>query len=394
MDWPSAEDITGYRIIPALFGTAIPVLMFLILRSVLSSEMMAFALSLTIALDNALLTQAHFALSDSILLGFCLSSILIFIFIYSHDLKSIRSLFFLWTLWGAVTAAATLVKFNSWFVGLTGMIYVVKLIASGQKQRVVVFSFVFSVAFLLTTISVWQIHFSLIPQLDPGNDYGISSTHRQILEGRVHPDRFTRFFIQFRDAMVFIRDYHKGVPQLDLSNPDEIGSPWYQWPFGGRAIPYRWETPDGATYRYIYLIGNPITWLISLLGVIFGTAVVISDLLFKFLPIEHRRWIYILTLLYWSYMLPMMFVHRVLYLYHYFPALLIGIMMAGIVLKHIEILGWQAKRNILLLAMAGAVIAFWVDKPFTYYEPLSKDQFQQRNFWAPWDLRCVNCRTE
>ena len=348
---------------------------------------------MAVALDNALLTQAHFALSESLLLSFCLLSILLFVHLYSGPVKPGRALWLVWLLWGAATAAAALVKVTGAFVGVLTLLYAVKLLSEGQKRKLPAFVFLFSVAFLATTVAVWQVHFSLVPKLDPNNDYGISPAQRQMLDGVSRIDPLTRFVVQLRDAITYIRDYPRGVPRLDPAKPDEIGSPWYQWPFGGRAISYRWETLDGKTYRYIYLVGNLMTWLISLIGAILGTAVTLSDALFRYLPAARRRWIYVFTLLYWAYMIPMMFIQRVMYLYHYLPALLVGILLFGILLGEVQRLTWRTKRLILLVVLIGAIMAFWAYKPFTFYEPLTAAQFQQRNIWAPLELHCVNCGT-
>jgi len=371
--------------------SSIPVLVFLVLRAVVAGDFLAFTLSVAVALDNALLSQAHFALSDSILITLCLLSILVFVDLYSRALNATRASLFVWVIWGVLTAAAALVKLTGAFVLILVPLYAVKLLSAGHVRRATLFGLAFSVSFVTTTAAVWQLHFSLIPNPDPKNDFDISVIHRQILEGEYRPDPVNRFVIQFRDAMIFIPKFHNGVPQLDLSNPDEIGSPWYQWPFGGRTIPYRWDTLDGRTYRYIYLIGNPVTWLISLLGVVLGSAVAVSDILFRYLTEHRRHWIYIFSLLYWAYMLPIMFIRRVMYLYHYLPALIIGIIMFGILFDQLRTISWKTKRHIVCVSLVGVIATFWVYKPFTFYEPLTADQFQHRNVWTPWDLRCVNC---
>jgi dolichyl-phosphate-mannose-protein mannosyltransferase len=389
--WPEDQDMTGYRLIPAVFGTLIPVIVFFILLRVLALEFYAFILSLFLAFDNALLTQAHYALSDAILIGFCLLSVLVFVHIYSGDSVPGRRTWALWLLWGVAAAAATLVKFSAWFVLILIPVYGLKLFLAGYRRQLISFGAIFALAFLVTWIAVWQIHFSLVPKLDPNNNYEISTAHQDILEGKSHPDPVTKFYIQLSDALVFISHYHEGVPKLDLTKPDEIGSAWYQWPLGGRAIDYRWETPDGTIYRYVYLIGNPATWLFSLLGVLSGTGLTISDLLFGFLPAERRRWPYIFTLLYWAYMIPPMFVQRVLYLYHYLPPLVIGVILFGLVIVEAAKLSWRAKRDILVLSLIWVLVGFWVYKPFTYYEPLTNEQFQQRNIWPVWDLHCAKC---
>lgn len=389
--WPQDQDMTGYRLIPAIFGTLIPVIVFFILLKIVASELFSFIVSLFVAFDNALLTQAHFALSDSILIGFSLLSILAFVYLYSQDTPPARSTWMQWILWGTASAAALLVKFSTWFILVLVPLYLLKLFLAGQKRQVFLFSAIFGATFLVVTVAVWQFHFSLIPKLDPNNTYEIPAEHLDILEGKAHPNPVVTFYIELRDALVFMAHYHEGVPKLDLTKTGEIGSPWFWWPVGGRAMDYRWETPDGKTYRYIYLIGNPATWLISLFGVLAGTGLTISDLLFRFLPAQRRKWPYIFTLLYWAYMIPPMFVQRVLYLYHYLPPLVLGIILFAIVLIEATRLPLWAKRDILFLSLIWVLVGFWVFKPFTYYEPLTNDQFQQRAVWPAWDLKCADC---
>jgi dolichyl-phosphate-mannose-protein mannosyltransferase len=389
--WPQDQDMTGYRLIPALFGTLIPVIVFFILLKLLASELYSFIIGLFVAFDNALLTQAHFALSDSILIGFSLLAILVFVYLYSDDSPPTRRTWIQWTLWGIASAAALLVKFSAWFILVLVPLHLLKLFLAGRRQQAFLAGTVFAVTFLIVTVAVWQLHFSLVPKLDPNNNYEISAEHQAMLEGKAHPNPVTGFYIQLRDALAFISHYHEGVPKLDLTKPGEIGSPWYQWPLGGRAMDYRWETPDGTIYRYIYLIGNPATWLLSLLGVLGGTGLTISDLLFRFLAPERRWRPYVFTLVYWAYMIPPMFVQRVLYLYHYLPPMIIGIILFGLVIAEATRLSWRTKRDILLIALIWVLAAFWVYKPFTFYGPLTNEQFQQRNVWPVWDLKCVKC---
>ena len=77
---------------------------------------LAFTLSVAVALDNALLSQAHFALSDSILITLCLVSILVFVDLYSRALNATRASLFVWVIWGVLTAAAALVELTGAFV--------------------------------------------------------------------------------------------------------------------------------------------------------------------------------------------------------------------------------------------------------------------------------------
>ncbi|HEX7587663.1 MAG TPA: hypothetical protein VF478_05050, partial [Anaerolineae bacterium] len=235
------------------------------------------------------------------------------------------------------------------------------------------------------------IHFSIAQKLVPEHYYGISDAHRRILEGIDHPDPATRFVIQFKDGMNYaVATGITKIGRLDFSSLG-ISSPWYWWLVGGRTINYRDAKDNGTDYSYSTLIGNPVTWLASLLGVLIGTGLVVTDLLFGVLPKAQRSWPYIFVFLYWAYMIPFMLTQRITYLHHYLPPLVVGIILFGLVLWQIKSLSWSIKRDLLALTVVLLVFAFWMYKPFTYGEPLTIYQFQQRNIWPAWDLKCVGC---
>lgn len=388
--WPKDLDITGYRLMPALFGTLNPVLVFLILAALLRQEWYAFVLSLFVTFDNALLLQTRAALLDSILIFFCLGSVLVFVYLSFRPERRVAAFVPLVALWGGLQAAAANVKLTGLFVLVLTGVYAWQLLWSHQARRLLIFALVWGSAFAAVFLGLWAIHFSAANHLET-NDYEVSAVHKQILQGTYTPDPATRFLIQFKDGLDYSRRYEDGVPRLDLAKSDEIGSPWFWWPLGGRTINYRWETPDGTSYRYSYLIGNPITWLISLLGVAAGTGLVLADLLFHFLAADRRKALYLFVLLYWAYMIPMMFIQRVMYLYHYLPAMVIGVILFGLVLWEAKTLSWDAKRDVLVVSVILLLVSFWVYRPLTFYEPLTKEQFQERNIWPTWDLKCINC---
>jgi dolichyl-phosphate-mannose-protein mannosyltransferase len=389
--WPQDQQLNGYRIAPAVFGTFVPLLIFFILLVLLRRESESFLVALLVSFDNSLIVQSRFALIDSFLIVFCLSSVLLFLLSYTWEDKPSSKPWLYWLLWGFFSATAAAVKFTGLFVVALVPFYLLQLLFKKRWGQIISFCVIFALTFILTTVAIWQIHFSIITNFDKSRDNEISEIHQLILENQYEPHPITRFIIQFNDALAFHQKYHSKVPTLDLSKPGEIGSPWYQWPFGGRAINYRWETPDGITFRYIYLMGNPIVWLVSLFGVVGGTAVSISDALFRFLPADRRRWLYIFSFLYWAYMIPIMFIERVMYLYHYLPPLLIGIILFSLVFTETPRLPAWVKRETLIFSLVLVIIGFWIYKPLTYYEPLTNEQFEQRNVLPVWDLRCAKC---
>ena len=109
-------------------------------------------------------------------------------------------------------------------------------------------------------------------------------------------------------------------------------------------ISYRWDTLNGRTYGYSCFDRQPGDLAYLSIGRCsrFGGC----SVLFRYLTEHRRHWIYIFSLLYWAYMLPIMFIRRVMYLYHYLPALIIGIIMFGILFDQLRTISWKTKSAI------------------------------------------------
>lgn len=87
---------------------------------------------------------------------------------------------------------------------------------------------------------------------------------------------------------------------------------------------------------------------------------------------------------------------RVLYLYHYFIALLIGFVIVALFIDELKkIWKWTFDENaklIFLIIFTGFVFGgFQFYRAFSYYEPLTQDQFERRNILGLWELQCVGC---
>ena len=389
--WPPDVDITGYRLMPALFGILNPILVFILLVLMVGQELFAFAISMFIAWDNALIVQSRAALLDSFLIFFCLASVLVFVLLLGMPSGRLRNFLLLTAVWGILQACAANIKLSGAVVLVLAAVYALRLFRLNQTRRLLTFGAVFLFFFAVTYLGLWQVHFGIAWQINPAKNYGVSDAYWNILIGADHSDPLTRFVIQFKDAFAYHLKTSFDVPGLDLSNPNEIGSPWYWWLVGGRAIDYRWQSLDNVHFQYVYLLGNPVTWLVSLLGVISGTVLVIADLFIRFLHDRRRHWLYVVVLLYWAYMIPLALSSRVTYLYHYLLPMILGVMMFGIVLWQATRVPARVKYGVVLLALVLAVLAFWTYKPLTYAEPLTRQQFENLNVYPLWDMKCAGC---
>ncbi len=315
-----------------------------------------------------------------------LTTILLFVVLWKgrHALSA-RS-YGLWVLWGASFAAALGVKLTALFLSVLVVVYLGDLLRRAAWRMSVRFVVIFGVTFAAVTVLIWQTHFSLLTTLNPDNTYDVSERHLRILQGEESVSALERFAVQFSDAISYTFATHGRVPSLRLGAVDEIGSPWYQWPFGGKAISYRWETPDGETYRTIYLLGNPLTWLASLLGVVMGSALVLTHTFYGYYTSPRRQWVYLLVGLYWAYMGGMMTIERVMYLYHYLPPMLIGVLLVVIVFVDLPRLKRAVRRGLVTVALLLLLAGFVTYMPYTYYLPLTREQITQRNIWPAWQL--------
>jgi len=386
-DWPKDFDITGFRVAPALFGTFIPLILFLILNKLVNDRWLSFGFALLLAMDTAFLMQARIAMLDVFLLFFIFLSILIFLYIFNKERVNSKVISLLCIL-GVVSACSANIKDTGLIVLVLPALILLKLLIR-KTPKVLIVGGIYVAVFLSTYLALWEIHFSIANVIMNNRDYGISETHRETLTNqRENITWVDKFAGQLSEALRYTVEYNKAVPPLKLGDPQEIGSPWYYWPFGGTAIDYRWETPDGIHYQYSYLLGNPVTWLISLMGVILGTSTVISDLLFRFLPKDKLKTsLYIFIALYWCYIIPFWFINRVMYLYHYLPAMVLGLILMALLLSIIVQNKPKLKISLLITMIVSVGILFILLKPFIYYESLTHAAFNARNIWPLWQLK-------
>jgi dolichyl-phosphate-mannose--protein O-mannosyl transferase len=399
-DPPPDFSLAGYRLIPAVLGWLTAPVLYACFLLVTQRPTWAGFLSFLYVFDNALIVHSRGAMLDSTLLFFSALTILAFLLAYKWR-NWPGGLRMAGVLFGLAFACVILTK----AFGLVLVLLIPVLLVSVWPHGRAWLNFCLYAAppFLLTYILVWQVHFALgtrvVPSLPNDGFYEASPEYREVLaqSRNVSPASFP---IMLRDSIRFSFIYTQGVPRLDLSKPDENGSPFFLWPLGARSINYRWETPDGQNYRYLYLQVNPVAWFVALLGVVLAASFVLHTLTVD--PTEHRESRFLLLTffgLYVAYMVAISRFDRVLYLYHYFLPLLISFFLVALVVKEARTIGpWhlsEARKSVGLFIVAGLVVlAFRVYGPLTYYEPLRDEAVRARAVFPLWELHCVRCPRE
>ncbi len=394
-------SFAGYRLFSALFAWLAAPLLYLVFLKISKNPLVAFLLSFLYVFDNALIVHSRGAMLEGPLIFFCCGFLLLFFHLLDQEKMGDRKFLWMSVAIGAVFGLIMTTK-------VLGLIFVLLFGALLWKMfpnlhRIGQFVVLSLLGFLVVYVGVWQTHFALGSTINPAlpdqGYYQASQGYKNILAEGKNGSLFS-FPTMIADSLRFVGHYNAGAPRLDLCKRDENGSPFYFWPFGARAINYRWETPNGQEYRYLYLVANPVVWWGAFASVVLAGALL---LLSYVTPLQHAvKNRFLLTVFlgtYASYMIAISRITRVLYLYHYFIPLLLSFVLFALMVDEIRSFGRRLvtdRERIVALfgfgALAFAAFAFF--SPLTYYQPLSDGQMQLRSLVPLWEVHCVKCQQE
>ncbi len=156
--------------------------------------------------------------------------------------------------------------------------------------------------------------------------------------------------------------------------PDFAVSPWYGWPVMFGVFPYHFEFGD-MTRPALVLLGNPVVWGLGTAGALVGVKRMFERARRKRKgeSVKERGAIEFLTLSYLIYLgLFLTLVRRDAFLYHYFPSLIISVILFSILFSEFVDRKPRRKRywwytSLLSLALLGFIFI----SPFTYGTPIT-----------------------
>lgn len=408
-DLPQKFSFAGYRFFPMLLAWLLAPLLFLVFKNITKSNLLAFCFSLFYAFDNAMIIHFRAAMLDSTLLFFMTLNLYLCLLIRDKIIASSSNSSFtkgnistiIFTILLGVSFALIL---TTKVTGLINIIFPIYLIFLGYKHK---FNFlkyilIFLIPFFITYFAVWEYHFAngtkIISSLD-AKGYFIKNNEKikNILDNK-QGAKLANFFTMFKhNAFGFVKQYEAGVPKLNLCSEKENGSPFYMWPVGARAIQYVQSTQNQKT-KYLYLQSNPVVWAIGLIGIIIGVSILIISCFDKLQIIDDNdKDVFIVLLLsYLGYMSAIGLINRVMYLYHYFPALLFSLFIAAMLIKNINKIFCFKVSKIFKISLISflcilSIIAFFIYSPLTYYKEIPTNDISKLALNPAWDLKCPGC---
>ncbi|MDO8503697.1 MAG: phospholipid carrier-dependent glycosyltransferase [bacterium] len=255
----------SWRFPGILFGVGITYLLYLFGRGILKSERLGFLAALFWSLDGLSLTMSRITMNDIFLTFWVLLAIYLFL--------QKRPLFLV----GVILGLAISTKWSGVFIlGL--------LAAFWLKERRAVLG--------PGKIKIFALSFILIP-------------------ATVYLLSFTQFFLQGHTWGQFL-ELHRQTwwYQTNLTATHAYSSNALEWPFLVRPLFAFTESFDGKVAN-IYLQGNPLLWWAGVLSVLWLVLNIRKE----------SRTVRVVLLTYFVMFLPWAFSPRVMFIYHYLPAL-------------------------------------------------------------------------
>jgi dolichyl-phosphate-mannose-protein mannosyltransferase len=334
------------RTTPAVFGSLIPVLIFTILLQLGVSRWGAFLGGWAALWDNALLLQTRILALDGLLV-FAILAATALALSAAHQPRPIRR-YLICLLTGSFVGLAVGIKMTGLAAGMIVAVVLLTIqVRNDYLKHLFVAYFCVGSAALLVYLSGWFLHFYLLGQPGPGDIWGVPS-------GNV-----------LADTLNIHRTIMEANFGFDAPHPDS--SKWWGWPWMWRPVHY---FEGGGS---IYFLGNPIVWWGTSIGVLMlvgkviltlagsgGIAVFRNSMPLKFMVPGVGFLI--------SY-IPYLFIPRVMFLYHYLPALVFAIIGVAAVL---DSLGWMRLGGLsrqparFLVLLCAIPVGFAVASPFTF----------------------------
>lgn len=358
------KQYLALRFLPNLAGALLPAVIFLLLIEMGLGRKGAFLGGLLVGLENAILTQSLYILLDGFLL---LSGFICLYFYFSYRNNPSLSKI----IWTAVFGGLAIsIKWTgASFIAIPVFMELFKFFKYRDLKTLAKnYALFLIIPFVIYFSSFW-IHFSVLYKSGPGDAFMSLEFQKTLINNPQYdpsdPSR-PNLFLKFVETNI---EMYKANQRLTSTH--SYGSTWYTWPFMTRPIFYWVEN-----LSRIYLIGNPIVWWGSTVAILY----LALSLLTKNINFRDKNYLPLILIgAYFLNILPFIGVKRVMFLYHYFSALIFGIM----ILAYLAESSPQSKKIMIAIAIL-SFLSFIFFSPLSYGLPLSPDWYEAHVWLKSW----------
>lgn len=350
--------VLALRTVPALFGTLLPLIIFLLLLQLGVSDLGAFVGGVAVLFDNALLLQTRLIALDGILLVATFGALSFYLWARKQH-KWLRVAGMAGA--GALCGLAVGTKFTGLgalaLIGL--LVFWVWILKRASWRQTFTDGIIIVVMAVIIYFGGWYLHFVLLTLPGSGDVWGLPTGN---------------FWV---DIMALQKTMMTANYNLTAGHP--YSSVWWTWPLMLRPVFY-WNTGQG----YLYFLGNPAVWWTSF--VLFMTAV-ISWLFDKWRGKDYLGEGAIILLA--GYVIsfgPLVRVPRALFLYHYLTPLLFSLLLAVLWVDKVllEKKPEATRAKIYGTAILVIVIFFMFFSSYTFGFPISEAWHKAVSWFPGW----------
>jgi dolichyl-phosphate-mannose-protein mannosyltransferase len=404
----------GWRFMPALFGTALVPLMYLLARQLLTVRFFAVAAGVLTAFDGMTFVESRTAVIDIIPITLAVLAYLIFHLHLNGDTGWRRR----WTILatGVVLGLAVGAKWTTLAVyGTIVVVLLFRLIVRWTRYD-------------RGTGAVALLSLALLPAIFYGLTFIRYLTITHDITHLAQPAlSFAPFHLDLGSAWTELREWHWQTwhYHITLTAPHIFYSPWWSWPLDFRPVVYYYanqglgidQSTGSALVAEIFNLGNPLTWwaaTVALIGMAVGVLALIQDYRSRHRldpaevaghdlagPLDQRLYATIFILVaFAAAWLPLSRVPRGLFLYHMLgglPAMFLALALALTYLRSL-----RGRLPGIAFRLSGAVPAYayllMVVAFFVYFYPLwtglplTSDALNSHVWFAfvkPWPNWCL-----
>lgn len=366
MELPKSYGVFPYfslRFVSVFFGALLAISVFLFTKKLAGHIAPALLASFLLTFENAIILETKLILANGMYLS--LGFLGLFFFLKKRGVGA-----------GILTGLAISVKL------IAGIFGIMALFLSEKFKKIEMNSFLRYFAVALTTFLVFTVLIEglWIPLAEKERlfEEKIFSPLRENTGWKTLPrDRFGEKVSSLIPnaatpyvkiiGMQFI--FSLGGYTISGGGPSFAPSSWYAWPLSFGAFPYYLEFRD-ITRPALVLMGNPIVWGLGTGGVLVGIKRFLSHIRKrrKVEGVKEKNAIEFLVFSYLSYLaLFLLLVRREAFLYHYFPALIISIVLFSILFyEFVERKTPRARYWWYASLVSFVILGFIAIAPYTY----------------------------
>lgn len=361
------------RAFPAFCGTMLPAVAMALSQELGAKKIWAATAGWLLLFDTALMAESRLVLNDIPLLFFGGLGWLLFA-------RWRRAAGFGpgWLLGAALSfAAATSVKW-------TGLAFLAPVFAvlvfdlwRGRGRASIQAFFGIAAIVLAWQVGGYAIHLSLLPKSGDGDAY-MSASFDKRLDGSARGASAAQA-LSGPEAVLELNMTMARYARQPAAHP--YGSAWFSWPFGWRGM-FFWNDKAQSNPSRIYLLPNLVVWWTAVLGIGYLLINLAPRLVAALTRRAHAPINLVEVLIGFAYLcffIPFIGIERVMFIYHYFPALFVSVMACSVIAGKIE----RPTPIAVALLLAAAAMFVWL-WPVVYGLPLEQSAFGARMLLKSW----------